>query len=91
MSPARSKSLQGNQEVADPARYGSTGRAADPYTPANVAHLALECLQDLDAEVRSRAVLADADLSWAEPWRLTTAELRFGREIHCDLLPQPRC
>lgn len=84
---AASKSFQENLEIANPSRYGPAGRTADPFTPANVAYLTLDCVRELDAEVRARGALTDADLSWAGPWRLTAAELSFGRQIHCDLLP----
>jgi hypothetical protein len=83
-----SKGLQENLAVADPARYGGTAPAADPYTPANIAHLALECLRDLDVEVGPIG-LTSADFAWAIPWRLPAADLQFGRQVYCDLLPRP--
>ena len=85
---AESKSFQDNIAIGDPTRYGFLLTTADPYSPENVANLAIRCLQDLDAELAAGGGLAAGNLRWAGSWCLTPDQLRFGRHIYCDLVPR---
>lgn len=83
-----SKSFQDNIAIGDPTRYGYLLSAADPYSPENVANLAICCLQDLDSELAANGGLTSSNMSWAAAWCLTASQLQFGRQIHCDLIPR---
>jgi len=80
--------LLDNLAVAYPTRYGVAAARQRPHTPENVAHLALECLRDLDADIQRRRAIGTQDFSWSQRWCLTLPELQFGRQVFCDLIPR---
>ena len=82
------KSFQDNIAIGDPTRYGFLLYTSDPYSPKNVANLSIRCLQDLDTELTAGVGLTAVNLGWAGEWCLSPDQLRFGRQIYCDLIPR---
>ncbi len=80
------KRLQDNLSVVGLAPPLPVGTLPDRYTPANIAHLALECLRDVDAQLAGVA-LTDADFAWATAWQLTADEITFCRSLARGMVP----
>ncbi len=79
------KRLQDNLSVLGMAPPLPSGSSPDRYTPANIAHLALECLRDLDAQFVG-VPFTDADFEWAAAWRLTADEITFCSSLASELV-----
>jgi hypothetical protein len=64
--------------------------AEDAYSPQNTAHLCLDVLQALDAEVARHGGLADQDMNWVADVSLTRQEVEFGLGLSVDFLSDDR-
>jgi len=72
----------------NPARYSAL--AGGPFSPENVAHLCLQCLQRLDTEVADSRTLHTTDLGWMTSLALDRSEIEFGLRLHVDFLSDDR-
>src|ERR1051326_1268853 len=59
------KRKEANLAIGDPDSFGWLRRTADPYSPANIARLCLECLIAIDAETAT-IPLSPGDAAWTQ-------------------------
>lgn len=81
-----SKRLETDLPVIDRA-FNYLTTEADPFGPANVAQLCLECLEKIDADmVAKKVILGPADLAWTTGLALSPAQIELGLRVSVDFI-----